>query len=347
VIVVKNIEIQKTECYTKNRSNEEAVTMAVTLKEILRLAKELPEECFEETYIKLKEIKEKAEREKEGAPVSCIRCGSDNVVRNGKQNGRQAYLCKDCHKGFVETSTSAIAHTHSSATVWKQVIRDTIDGISIDKTADSLELAHSTVFNMRHKILCCVEQDIIDSHIEMEGVCEVDETYVLESVKGRKIAEDYHRKPRKHGAVASKRGISDEYICVCTSVDSDNRCTTAAVNRAMPSKEEIAQVFSDKVSSETVILCDGNPKYDVLEEQCTVAHTKRVNKVNGFHSFIKERLVAARGVATIYLNRYNAFYSQIYGKNDLAATRIFELMTARDNSFATISTVKSRNLLTI
>ena len=139
----------------------------------------------------------------------------------------------------------------------------------------------------------------------------------------------------------------NDVICVCTSVDSNNRCTASIVNRATPSKEEIAQVFGDKVSAETVILCDGSKNYDVLEDKCTVAHSKRVNRVNGFHSFIKERLDAARGVATIYLNRYSVLFTQIFGKGDSATDKIFALMTSRNGSFATISTVKSQNLLTI
>ncbi len=321
--------------------------MAITLKDIIELTKGLPEECYEEAFEKLKEIKEKAKAEKESAPATCLCCGSINIVRNGKRNKKQAYLCKDCKKSFVETATSAIAYSHSSETVWKQVIRDTVDGISIDKTADSLDLAHSTVFNMRHKILHCVEQAIVNAPTELDGVHEADETYVLESLKGRKIPAAYHRKPRKHGAKATKAGISDEYICVCTSVGSDNKCTASAVNRATPSKAEIVQVFGDKVTANTVILCDGNKNYDVLEDKCTVAHSKRVNKANGFHSFIKERLLMARGVATIYLNRYNALFSQIFGKQDSIADKIFELMTARDDSFSTIASVKSQNLLNI
>lgn len=321
--------------------------MKITLKDIIRLTKELPEECFEETYEKLREIKEKVDTEKETAPEQCVSCGSANIVRNGKKHKKQAYMCKDCKKHFVETTTSAIAYSHSSETVWKQVIRDTVDGISIDRTAQDLDLSHSTVFNMRHKILFCIEQAILSDPIELEGVCEADETYVLENVKGKKIHSDYHRKARKHGAKASKRGISDEYICVCTSVDSYNKCTTAVVNRATPSKKEIVQVFGDKVSADTIILCDGNNCYDALEDKCTVAHTNRVNRVNGFHSFIKERLLAARGVATVYLNRYNALFSWIYSNQDSATNKIFEMMTSRDGSFSDISTVKSQNLLDI
>jgi len=321
--------------------------MGITLKELIGLTKELPEEALEEAYEALKGIKDKAEAEKESKPVECLGCGSVHVVRNGKQNGRQFYLCKDCGKAFMETATSAIAHSHSSKTIWKQVIRDTVEGIAIDKTAEALDLSHSTVFNMRHKILYCVEQAALNTPGMLEGVCEADETYVLESVKGRKIPEDYHRKPRKHGAKASKAGLSAEYICVCTSVDADNNCMAAAVNRAAPSKDEIEQVFGKRVTADTVILCDGSKQYDVLEDKCTVAHTKRINRVNGFHSFIKERLDAARGVATIYLNRYNTWFSQIYGDQDAAVNKIYALMTARNGSFSDIATVKSQSLLTL
>jgi transposase-like protein len=321
--------------------------MGVTLKELLGLAKELPEEALDEAYAKLKEIKDKAEAEKDSAPVSCLRCGSVRVVRNGKQSGRQTYLCKDCGKGFSATAESAIAHSHSSPSVWKEVIRDTVNGVSLDKTAESLDLSHSTVFNMRHKILFCVEQAVLASNVELDGVCEADETYVLESVKGRKIPSDYHRKPRKHGAVASKRGLSDEYLCVCTSIDGRNQCRTSVVNRATPSKDEIVQVYADKVTPDTVILCDGSKNYDALDDKCTVAHVKRVNKVNGFHSFIKERLDGARGVASIYLNRYNALFSQIFGNADSAADKIYEMMTSRNHTFSSIDTVKSENLLSL
>lgn len=321
--------------------------MNITLKDIIGLAKELPEAYFEETYEKLRELKGKADAEKEEKSGACPKCGSVKTVRNGKRRGKQSYLCKDCKLNFVESSGSAIAYSQASETVWKQVIRDTVDGVSLDKTAESLDLSHSTVFHMRHKILYCIERTIIDTPIVLEGVCEVDETYVLESLKGRKIPNEYHRKARRHGSKASKPGLSDEYICVCASVDSDNQCMTEVVNRASPSDAEIERVFGAKVSADTVILCDGSARYDVLENKCTVAHSKRVNKVNGFHSFIKERLLAMRGIATIYLTRYNALFSQIFAKHESAADAIFELMSSRNGSFSDIATVKNLRLLNV
>ena len=242
---------------------------------------------------------------------------------------------------------SAIEGSRSSKAVWKQVISDTVEGVAIDRTAESLCLSHSTVFNMRHKILYAVERSLIESPVALSGVCELDETYVLESVKGRKIPADYYRKARKHGAVAAKRGLSEEYICVCTSVTGEAKNISLAVNRATPSKQEILDVFGERVSENTVILCDGSQTYGALEDRCTVATTKRINKANGFHSFIKERLDASRGVATIYLNRYNALFSKVYAADKSVVDDIFDLMTAQSGRFYSIAHTQSDHLLAI
>ncbi|GHU58903.1 hypothetical protein FACS1894133_4570 [Clostridia bacterium] len=320
--------------------------MNITLKDLLGLTKELPEKYFEETYEKLKEIKDKADAEKEAKSKikTCPYCSSDMIVRNGKRHGRQAYICRDCGKTFVETTGSAIANSHASVSVWKQVIRDTIEGVSLDNTAKNLDIQHSTAFEMRHKILTCLEDDLSVSPVVLEGVCELDETYVLESEKGRKFSENHHREPRKRGGKASKRGLSNEQICVQSAVTSSGKCVALTVNRSNPTKEEIEQVFADRIVADTTIICDGNESYEILSDKCTVAHVKHPNKVNGFHSFQKERIRQMRGVATIYQNRYNALFAECYGDLETATNRIFTLMTECDSSFLCNADVKSRNL---
>jgi transposase-like protein len=316
-----------------------------TLVEIIALAKEIPESHLEEALEKLREIKEQADSEEEKGRSFCPHCDSQKVVRNGHKHGKQAFLCRECGKSYVATTKSAIENSRSSATVWKQVISDTINGISLDETAKNLALSHTTAFHMRHKILFAVERSLAENPIALSGVCEADETYVLENLKGRKIPESYYRKARKHGAVSAKRGISDEYICVCTSVTGEAKNVSLAVNRATPSKEEILNVFGCRVDENTVLLCDGNKSYNALEDKCTIATTKRVNKVNGFHSFIKDRLNSARGVATIYLNRYNALFSKAYASDASVVDDIFELMTSQNGAFKSISHTLSTNLL--
>jgi len=318
-----------------------------TLVEIIALVKEIPEAYLEETLSKVKEIKEKADSEEQAIEIECPHCGSGRIVRNGHQNNKQSYLCRDCKKSFAQTTGTAIQGSHSSPTVWKQVISDTVEGVPIDKTADNLGLHHETVFNMRHKILYCIEQSLIAKPTALKGICETDETYVLESEKGRKFSENHHRKPRKHGAKASKPGISDEYVCVCASVTSACEQVAVAVNRASPDSQEILDVFGKRVNKDTVILCDGKQSYNILDDKCTVAVTKRINKVNGFHSFIKKKLDAMRGVATIYLNRYNALFSKIYAADNSVVDDIYELMVSAKGHVNTIAHTQTINLLNV
>ncbi|MDX2239085.1 MAG: IS1 family transposase [Leptolyngbyaceae cyanobacterium bins.302] len=35
--------------------------------------------------------------------MHCPECGSTNISKNGKQRGKQNYLCKDCRRQFIET----------------------------------------------------------------------------------------------------------------------------------------------------------------------------------------------------------------------------------------------------
>ena len=323
--------------------------MNVTLKDLIGLTKELPEKYFEEVFERLTEIKEKADAEKkaDSSIKVCPHCDSSCIVRNGKRHGRQAYICRSCDKTFVETTGSAIANSHSQPAVWRQVIRDTVDGVSIEQTAGGLDLHHETVFYMRHKILYLLEQELMASPVSLSGVSEADETYVLESEKGRKFQENHHRSPRKRGGKASKPGLSNEQICICASVNADGECVAMTVNRAAPSKSELNQVFGERITDDTVILCDGSKNYDVFEDKCTVAHVKHPNKVNGFHSFIKERLREMRGVATIYQNRYNALFSLIYANQDSAVDKIFELITSCKDYFSSNNDIETQNLLTI
>ena len=320
----------------------------MVLKDLISLVKELPEESFAEAFELIRGVKARFEASKESAPVICPRCGAENCVKNGKQSGKQTYLCKGCRKGFAETSTSAIAGSHSSASVWKAVIYDTIQGISIDETAANLEMTHQTVFNMRHKILHTLERAVQASPIMLEGTCEIDETYVLECEKGSEFTEYHHREPRKNGK-ASGPGLSSEHVCICTSISSDNRCIATVVNRATPSKEEIEQVFGSRLEDDTLLLADGNKSYNTLKDRCIVVrtHSEDLVRINRFHSFIKERIAKYRGVATIYLNRYAVLFADIFGKPDIAVKKIYDLMTARNDSFTTLKEIYSEGLLDI
>ncbi|MDR1536639.1 MAG: IS1595 family transposase [Clostridiales bacterium] len=268
--------------------------MEIDIKTLIDFVKSMPESKLETAIEKLEEIKREGEKEKSAASPVCPKCEDSHVVRNGRQSGKQQYLCKTCGRSFVETANSAASHSHASKTVWKTVIADTINGVSIDTTAGSLDLHHKTVFNMYRKILNCLEKAALGNQKPLGGVFEADETYIFESVKGKKIPDDCHRKMCRHGAAASKRGISDEYICICAATERGGAAFGTAVNRVAASKQEILEVFGNRVNAGALLLCDGAKNYEILSEsgKCATSHAKQglnsINAVNCLHKLIKE-----------------------------------------------------------
>ena len=328
---------------------------------LIDLVKKLHEDCLDDAIDYMQEKLKKISGDKPIPP--CPHCKSESVTRFGQKHGRLRYRCKDCGKTFVETTNTIMYHSHSREAVWRQVASDTLDGVPIDQTAASVGVSHATAFRMRHKILLTFESDESRTPTVLGGVCELDDTYVLESHKGTEIPESYWRKARKHGATAQKRGISNEYVCISTGVERDGSAISRTATRSVPSKEDMVEVFSGHIEQESLILCDGCTSYNALGEdcKCTVKNVYEetdvpkggkgffnINTANSFHSFIKARYVQFRGVATKYLNRYNALFSKTFRCGSNLADEVFNDMISNDvQRWHSVNDVKTLNLLNI
>jgi hypothetical protein len=58
---------------------------------------------------------------------------------------------------------------------------------------------------------------------KLQGIVESDETYELFSNKGSRHLD---RKPRKRGGTATKRGISNEQVCILVTRDRSKNTST-------------------------------------------------------------------------------------------------------------------------
>jgi hypothetical protein len=204
---------------------------------------------------------------------------------------------------------------------------------------------------MRHQALFCLETEQ-RAERALSGVLESDEMYILESLKGKELPEGYWRAARKHGAVSCKGGISDEYICVCAAIERGGKAYSRAVGRGKVRKEEILEAFKGKISGDALIVRDGAASYKILEKQalCSAAAAGkggfyRINEINGYHSFIKERNRGARGFGTKYLNRYNALFSRVYRGSDFLTDDLYKTM--RNSGFETIAVTQTGGLLAL
>lgn len=256
--------------------------------------------------------------------TDCPYCGSHAIIRYGHKCGKQRFLCKSCAKTFVPTTHTIMSNSHFPAEIWREVIKDTIHGNAIDYTAQRIGCSHQAVFDMRHKILMSLQQLPEISDVCLGGVSEFDETFVLDCYKGKEFDGSAPRNPRKHGAKAEKRGISNEYVCICTGIQRNGDAIAATINRAKPSAAELISIFDGHIADGTLALCDGLRSYHAFPgiADCTVKDCNNcsaedacfynLNTVNGLHSFIKQRYVFYRGVASKYINRYNALFAAAY-----------------------------------
>ena len=242
----------------------------------------------------------------------CPNCSGHRIIKYGYKDEKQRFLCKDCNQTFMHTTNTVMSHSHQSRSVWLDFIRDTLEGISLDKSSEKYGFSHPTAFNMRHKILTALEDWIENNPVVLYNISELDETYVLENFKGKKLPENVNRHPRKHGAKALTSGLSNEYIAICTGVQRDGGVIAKTVNRAHPSSAEIAEVYDGHIADGTIILVDGLRSYNAINTvaNCAVKNINtesndtvyNLNNVNGLHSFIKDIYNHYRGVATKYLN---------------------------------------------
>jgi len=73
-----------------------------------------------------------------------------------------------------------------------------------------------------------------------------------------------------------------------------------------------------------------------------------INTANGFHSYIKDRYNQYRGVATKYLNRYNALFSLSFHRGNELVDAIYKILMTNDSPrHHSVQNVKTRNILGI
>ena len=291
----------------------------------------------------------------EDRPV-CPNCGSRKIIKYGHKDNKQRFLCHTCNQTYMHTTNTLMDHSHYGRSVWADFIKYTISGESLDFCADNLGFSHQTAFTMRHKFLMALEDYLKKNPVILSGVSEFDETFVLESYKGTRFSEDSARKPRLHGAKAQSRGISNEWVAICTGIQRDGGAIACTVNRAKPTKEELAEIFAVSIQAGTIALTDGLRSYNVFKDQniCAVVDTTKetegfynLNTVNSFHSYIKDIYNQYRGVATKYINRYNAMFSLVFrSSKELAANLFSSLCNAGTYPWwHSVRDVKTHNLV--
>lgn len=117
--------------------------------------------------------------------VTCPRCESDNITRQGKdesQPERQRYFCKGCRRKFDDLTLSVFSGHHQPLKIWVSCLHLMSLNISNRQIAQELDLNVSDVQKMTQQLRQAVHDKRPD--VTLSGEVECDEVYIVAGHKG-------------------------------------------------------------------------------------------------------------------------------------------------------------------
>ena len=209
---------------------------------------------------------------------------------------------------FNALTGTPLAQLHKRE-LWEAHTQAIIDGLSLRKVAERLDVGLETAFRWRHRFLEAPKDVKANT---LEGTVEADETFFLHSEKGSRSLD---RPARKRGGKASKRGLSDEHVPVLIVRDRNK----ATADQILPDRSEksVSEVLSPRISKGAILVTDGDPAFEAFADKARIVHIGlvvskgeyawgiyHVQNVNAYTSRLKGWMRKFNGVATEYLDTY-------------------------------------------
>jgi len=240
----------------------------------------------------------------------CPHCDSHEVVRWGRASALPRYRCKACQRTFNALTKTPLAHLRMKDK-WGTYATAIVDGITVAKAATRCGMSYKTAFRWRHRFLQSLSGD---KPTALSGIVESDETFILESFKGKR--SDLPRKARKRGGKSAKRGLSAEQIPVIVARDRNGATTDAVLPKL--NRVSIAAALGGVITSANEFCCDGGSAIVAFARMAGIpthilpapgkpnpsAPDFHINNVNAYHGRLKEWLRRFHGVATKNLPNY-------------------------------------------
>jgi len=323
----------------------------LTESEQLALFEAMKQDLFPDDPNKITSLLKSIREARFASGLGCVHCGSTSVKRNGKYRSRQRYLCSDCGKSFNDMTNTPFSGSHYPEK-WVKYIELMVEGYTLPKIAERLQIHISTAFYWRHKILNALGSQGFN---QLQGIVESDETFFRESMKGKEIT---HRKAKKRGEKDKKRGISNLKIAVVVAQDRNGSVIARIAGRGRPKAEEIDMVIGEYIDPSALLCTDTATNYKkfakikgLKHETVNERQKQRVKKgiyhiqhVNNFHNRLKAWMVRFQGVATKYLDNYLYWFRWLdLGKNLSFENRVEQMLISacQKSNKTTVETLRS------
>lgn len=266
----------------------------------------------------LKRNKEIARDDKIG---NCPYCQNKHIVKNGKHNGNQRYLCRACNRNFIYSTGTALQGIKKRGRFeeYKDIMFS--EGFVPLKTmGSSLGISVQTAFDWRHKILC----NIGPSGNNFEDITEIDDIWFLYSQKGRQGL----KYSRKRGG-SSRRGDNDFQVKLLVTSGRKNTKDMSVVRIGRLKAKDIERKIGDRIGDDVTLVSDKHRSIKSFAMKNKINHVSfkssehikdkfhHVQTVNGMASRLKGGLNhKLRGVSTKYLQSYANWFQFIESHKD-------------------------------
>jgi transposase-like protein len=277
--------------------------------------------------------------------VVCPHCKGTNIIGHGLYNGSRRYNCKSCYRTFSLLTGTAVHKLHKKDLL-KEYLFYMLQGYSLRRITEEMDICLKTSFDWRHKILLSLKPELTK---KLSGVVEADETFFLYSEKGSKSIKN--RKPRKRGGVASKQGINSDHVAVLTVFErKTGESLNTVVCKGRITKKAIQMGLGQWIDKGHSILCsDSHLSFQAFAKENNIEikpvfirrreyvleKIYHIQNVNRIHGQLKEWMLKFKGVSTKYLQNYlNYFRLTQLLKEDIHSTKLaIEKVIARQNSY--------------
>jgi transposase-like protein len=240
----------------------------------------------------------------------CPHCAGRNIVSWGRSSALARYRCKDCGRTFNALTKTPMARLRKKDQ-WLTHAKAMLEGTSVAKAAQMSGVHYSTAFRWRHRFLGA---PALDKPKSLTGIVEADETFILESFKGRRSG--LARPPRKRGGKAKHPGLFCENIPILVARDRRG----ATIDAVLPQVDaaSIQTAIEGVVTPANRLVCDGGMAIRAFARRAKIrvhvlpapgkpnpkAPNLHINNVNAYHGRLKEWMRRFHGVATKNLPNY-------------------------------------------
>jgi transposase-like protein len=245
----------------------------------------------------------------------CVRCGSDGVIRWGSAHGLPRFRCKDCRRTFNPLTGTSLAGLKKRSR-WNRHAESLGRGEVLRKVAGACGVHISTAHRWRHRFLAAT----LCQGPEVNGIVEVDETWVRRSAKGqRRVRRSLGRPPRRRGSDQGVLGRSRQQLYVVVARDRSGNTWDGVVDQV--TTRDLVEVLSPHIAKDAVLCSDGWRAYRSAAAKLGVKHEVLSGKakerrrgpfhlqnVNNYHGRWKGWMNRFHGVASSYLPNYVAWF---------------------------------------